>query len=90
MNNRISIVLLAALALVSVFLIYEELQAAPLWCWTAENYCRGQCWCNFSLDYCWENPINGGLYCYFSCTGFETPCGWLDPTYGICFFGPPK
>lgn len=90
MDNRISFILLAALIVISVFLVYEELQAAPLWCWTAEDYCNHQCSGSFSLDYCWESPIDGLIYCYFYCSGFGQPCGWNDPTYAICLFGPPK
>lgn len=90
MNRRLSILLLAALLIISVFLIYKELQAAPLLCSTAETYCFNQCYGDFSYDYCWQNPDNGGIFCLFWCINFGQPCGWNDPTYGICFFGPSK
>jgi|GEM_PF-1453700 len=89
MNKIVSFILLGVLLAVSIFIFYKELQASPVWCVTAENYCRGQCWGDFSIDYCWVSPINGGTYCYFWCTGFQHSCDWLDPTYAICF-GPSK
>lgn len=93
MNNRISIILLAALILLGVLLIYSELRAAPLPCWAAEYQCTYVCHGEFSYDYCWESPLDGLVYCYFWCVGFgwpEPPCTWYDPTHAICLLGPPK
>ncbi len=92
MSNKLSIVLISVLLAISIFLIYRELQAAPLLCSTAESYCTNQCWGDFSYDQCWQNPEYGGIYCLFWCMGFDPghSCGWTDPTYGLCFLGPPK
>lgn len=82
MKNSTAIILLVIMALLGIFLIYEELYAAPTMCLVAEDWCIHQCWGDFSYDYCWED--GGQTYCWFWCSGYGRTCGWVDPKYAIC------
>lgn len=85
MKNRLGTLLLAILVVVGVLVIYLEASLIPQACDGIEFHCLSTCGGTFMYSDCWDYQM--GRFCNFVCydhIGYQWPCYWDDPMYGIC------
>ena len=82
MKKYFAYLAIAILAITSVFMVYQDLQASIIPCLMAQTYCLTSCYGLFSLGDCWESE--GTTYCWFTCSRILIPCGWQNPTTTQC------